>query len=186
MTDAGIAANTELNPSEQPPIRGRHVLAAMMGNALEFYDFTTYAFFAIQIGHALFASASVYVTLMLSLGTFGAGFIFRPIGGVVIGRYADRVGRKPAMLLSFALMGGSIFALAIIPPYKMIGVAAPILAIAARMVQGFALGGEVGSTTTFLFEAAPANQRGLYTSLQGLSQSIASSSGAASAQSCRW
>jgi MFS family permease len=155
----------------------RYVLAATIGNALEFYDFITYAFFAIQIGHAFFPSHSAYGSLMLSLATFGAGFITRPIGGVVIGAYADRVGRRPAMMLSFTMMGAAIVCLALIPSYKTIGIAAPILAIAARMVQGFSLGGEVGPTTAYLLEAAPLKRRGLAVSWQGASQGIAATLG---------
>ncbi|HEY5105298.1 MAG TPA: MFS transporter [Caulobacteraceae bacterium] len=153
------------------------IAAASIGNALEFYDFVTYAFFAIQIGHAFFPSHSAYGSLMLSLATFGAGFVTRPIGGIVIGAYADRVGRKPAMMLSFTLMGAAIIALALIPTYKAIGIAAPILAVIARMVQGFSLGGEVGPTTAYLLEAAPVNGRGLAVSWQGASQNIAATLG---------
>ncbi len=148
----------------------RYIAAATIGNALEFYDFLTYAFFAIQIGHALFPAQSAYGSLMLSLGVFGSGFVTRPIGGLVIGAYSDRVGRRAAMILSFAMIGVSIIAMALIPPYSMIGIAAPILAIIARMVQGFSLGGEVGSNTAFLLEIAPVEQRGLTVSWQGASQ----------------
>ena len=126
---------------------------------LEFYDFITYSFFAIQIGHTFFPSQSQFNSLMLSLATFGAGFITRPIGALVIGAYSDRVGRRPAMVLSFALMGSAIVALALIPSYDAIGVAAPVLAILARMAQGFSLGGEVGPTTAYLMEAAAADKR---------------------------
>jgi MFS family permease len=165
---------------EPVTIRRRHVMAAVIGNALEFYDFTTYAFFSVAIGQAFFPSGpgglttTEFGSLMASLGTFGAGFILRPIGGLVIGSYADRIGRRPAMLLSFTLMGLAILALALIPSYRSIGVVAPILAVAARMLQGFALGGEVGPTTAYLVEAAPERQRGLYASWQSASQSIAS------------
>ena len=155
----------------------RHVAAAVIGNALEFYDFVTYAFFAVQIGHAFFPTHNAYASLMLSLGTFGAGFAMRPLGGIVLGRYADKVGRKPAMLLSFALMGCAILAVAVIPSYAMIGITAPVLVVLARMVQGFALGGEVGSSTAFLMEAAPLYERGFYAAWQGGSQYIASFGG---------
>src|ERR1700760_5012681 len=83
----------------------RAAFAATIGNMLEFYDFITYSFFAIEIGHTFFPAQSEYGSLMLSLATFGVGFITRPIGGIVLGIYFDRVGRRPAMLLSFALMG---------------------------------------------------------------------------------
>jgi len=151
----------------------RHIAAVTLGNALEFYDFLTFSFFAIQIGHAFFPSNSAYGSLMGSLATFGAGFATRPLGAIVIGRYADRVGRKPAMLLSFVLIGVSIFGMALIPPYAAIGLAAPVLAVIARMLQGFSLGGEIGSNTAFLLEAAPPHARGLIVSWQGASQMIA-------------
>lgn len=160
--------------SEAPKIPRRHVAAAVIGNALEFYDFVTYAFFAVQLGHTFFPSHDAYASLMLSLGTFGAGFAMRPLGGVVLGRYADKVGRRPAMLLSFGLMGGAILAVALIPSYAAIGVAAPVLVVLARMVQGFALGGEVGSSTAYLVEAAPVYERGFYAAWQGGSQYMAS------------
>ncbi len=161
-----------------PVIKRRHVAAAVAGNALEFYDFTTYSFFSIAIGHAFFPAGALagteFGSLMLSLGTFFAGFLLRPVGGIVLGHYADRVGRRPAMLISFTMMGLAILALALIPPYSSIGLAAPILAIAARLTQGFALGGEVGPSTAYLVEGAPASRRGLYASWQSASQSVSS------------
>ena len=149
----------------------------MIGNALEFYDFTTYAFFAREIGAAFFPVHSQFMRLILALATFGAGFILRPIGSVLIGRYGDRHGRKPAMLFSFALMGGAILALALTPSYARIGVVAPILVLVWRLAQGFALGGEVGPTTAFLVEASPAARRGLYSAWQGASQNLATIAG---------
>ncbi len=155
----------------------RYIAAATIGNALEFYDFMVYAFFAIQIGHAFYPSDNAYASLMLSLATFGAGFVTRPLGGIVIGAYADRVGRRAAMMLSFTLMGCSILALALTPSYASIGIAAPIIALIARMAQGFSLGGEVGPTTAFLLEAAPENRRGRVVSWQGGSQYVATTTG---------
>src|ERR1700722_7817240 len=144
-----------------PVLTGRAILGATIGNMLEFYDFITYSFFAIQIGHTFFPAQGPFASLMLSLATFGAGFVTRPIGALVIGAYPDRVGRRPAMMLSFTMMGAAVVSLALIPSYRTIGIAAPILAVLARMVQGFSLGGEVGPTTAFLLEAAPPNRRGL-------------------------
>jgi MFS family permease len=160
-----------------PPVLKRHVAAAVAGNALEFYDFTTYAYFAIQIGHAFFPSRAPFVSLILSLMTFGAGFLLRPVGAVVIGRYADRVGRKPAMLVSLTLMGVAVLGLALTPSYAQIGPAAAFLALGWRLVQGFALGGEVGPSTTFLVEAAPPHRRGLYGSWQAAGQAAAAMAG---------
>jgi len=162
-----------------PALKRRHVAAATIGNALEFYDFLTYAFFSIQIGHAFFPAQSAYGSLMLSLATFGAGFVTRPIGALVIGAYSDRAGRKPAMMLCFILIGCSILGMALIPTYAAIGIAAPILAVLARMLQGFSLGGEIGSTTAFLLEAAPLDKRGLIVSWQNASQLIALLTGGA-------
>jgi MFS family permease len=110
---------------------------------------------------------------MLSLGAFGAGFVSRPIGAIVIGRLGDRVGRKPAMLLSFALMGVSMLAMAFTPDYAVIGPAAPLLVLLARLTQGFAMGGDIGSTTTFLLESAPESRRGLATAWQLATQGVA-------------
>jgi len=162
-----------VDETAQRRLVARSILGATVGNALEFYDFITYAFFAIQIGHAFFPAKNHYVSLMLALMPFLAGFLTRPVGGIVIGAYSDRVGRRAAMMLSFTLMGTAIVALALIPPYAKIGIAAPILAVVARMVQGFSLGGEVGPTTAYLMESAPASRRGLAVSWQGASQGIA-------------
>jgi MFS family permease len=161
-----------------PPLSGRATLGATVGNMLEFYDFITYSFFAIQIGRTFFPADSRFASLMLSLATFGAGFVTRPIGAIVIGSYSDRVGRRPAMILSFAMMGCAMLVLALIPSYHSIGIAAPLLAIVARMVQGFSLGGEVGPTTAYLMEAAPPDQRGLAVSWQPVSQQVAATAGA--------
>jgi MFS family permease len=158
-------------------IKARHVVAAVTGNALEFYDFSTYAFFAVQIGKTFFPGRSPFESLMLSLATFGVGFLGRPIGAALIGVYGDRVGRRPAMLLSLAMMGFSILALALTPSYAMIGMAAPVIVLIARIVQGLALGGEIGPTTAFLIEAAPEDKRGFYGCWQYASQSVATLAG---------
>lgn len=133
------------------------VAGVVAGNALEFYDFLTYSFFAAQIGRTMFPQDGGH-GLLLSLATFGVGFLTRPLGGLVIGRIADRRGRKPAMLLSFGCMGASLVGLALTPGYVAIGLAAPVLVVAFRMLQGFALGGEVGPTTAFCWRPRrPAN-----------------------------
>jgi MFS family permease len=155
----------------------RAVLAATIGNGLEFYDFVTFAFFAIQIGHTFFPSVDPFVSLMSSLATFGAGFLSRPLGAWVLGGYADRHGPKPAMLISMVLMGLGIVLLALTPGYATIGIAAPIVAVTARLIQGFALGGEVGSATTYMLEAVPDNRRGLSASFQAVSQAVAVTAG---------
>jgi MFS transporter, MHS family, citrate/tricarballylate:H+ symporter len=148
------------------------IASVAAGNALEFYDFVTYAFYATQIGRALFPGDKSS-TLLLSLATFGVGFLTRPLGGILIGRLADRRGRKPAMILSFSIMGLAMTGLALTPSYGAIGMAAPLLALFFRLLQGFALGGEVGPNIAYLLEAAPPNRRGFYISLNFASADLA-------------
>lgn len=145
-------------------LTGKQIAAVAAGNALEFYDFVTYSFFAVQIGRSLFPGDSSQ-SLILSLATFGVGFVSRPLGGLIIGRMADRRGRKPAMILSFALMGIGIVGLALTPSYRVAGLAASLMAVLFRLLQGFALGGEVGPNAAFLMEAAPPHRRGFYLSI---------------------
>jgi MFS family permease len=149
------------------------VFAVGIGNALEFYDFLTYSYFAIQIGHCFFPAAQTTHGLLFSLATFGVGFITRPLGGLIIGRFGDRAGRKPAMVLSFTLMGVGVTGLALTPSYSTIGILAPILLLTFRLVQGFALGGQVGPSTAYLIEAAPPHRRGLYVAVQFMTQDLA-------------
>lgn len=159
---------------DQPRVKGSVVAAAVAGNALEFYDFTTYAFFAVYIGETFFPSHDPLMSVLLSVAVFGVGFITRPIGGIVIGAFADRVGRKPAMLLTIALITVGTLGLCLTPSYASIGVAAPIIVVCMRLIQGFALGGEVGPSSSYLIEVAPSGKRGLYGSWQLASQGLAS------------
>jgi MFS transporter, MHS family, citrate/tricarballylate:H+ symporter len=164
--------NTQNAPEKHTTVPARHIAAVVIGNALEFYDFLTYAFFAVYIGRTFFPSSIPSASLLASLGTFGVGFVTRPIGAWVIGRMGDRRGRKPAMIFSIALTGVAITGLALTPSHARIGVAAPMLVIFFRLLQGFALGGEVGPTTAFLLEAAPPGRRGFYASFQLWSQHL--------------
>ncbi len=149
------------------------VAATVAGNALEFYDFVTYAFFAVYIGQAFFPASTPFASLLLSLAVFGVGFIFRPLGAVVIGAYADRAGRRPAMILTIGLITIATMGLALTPSYASIGLAAPAIVVACRLIQGLALGGEVGPASAFLIEIAPPHSRGLYASWQLASQGMA-------------
>src|SRR5476651_1093167 len=149
------------------------VAATVAGNALEFFDFVTYSFFAVQIGQTFFPLSNDFASLLASVGVFGVGFIFRPLGGILIGAYADRAGRRPAMLLTIVLITVGTMGLALTPSYASIGVAAPAIVILCRLVQGLALGGEVGPASVFLIEAAPKGKRGLYSSWQLASQGLA-------------
>ena len=158
-------------PAKRVPLR--FVLAVFVGNGLAFYDFVTFSYFSVYIGRTFFPSHDPTASLLASLATFWLGFLTRPIGAVVLGSMGDRKGRKPAMLLTFLLLGISIAGIALTPSYAQIGTAAPVLVILFRLLQGFALGGEVGPSTAYLIEAAPPHRRGLYVSLQYATQDVA-------------
>ncbi|MDN8540172.1 MFS transporter [Erwinia sp. BC051422] len=131
------------------------LFATCIGNALEWFDIAIYGFFASYIAQAFFPTADPAVSLLLTFGSFGVSFLIRPLGAVVLGAYADRVGRKKALLMSISLMmlGGAIIVL--MPAYATIGLAAPVLVLLARLIQGFSAGGEFGSSTAFLVEHFP-------------------------------
>lgn len=152
---------------------GWGVAATAAGNALEFYDFIAYGTFAVYIGRAFFPSGNPLTSLLLSLATFGVGFLTRPLGGLWIGAYADRAGRRPALTLTIALMALGTLALVLTPSYSTIGPAAPVILVLARLAQGFALGGEVGPATAVLLECAPLGRRGAFVSWQGITQGVA-------------
>src|ERR1700730_17276620 len=151
----------------------KRMVAIGLGNALEFYDFMISSFFAVQVGHAFFPTEFGARGLLYTLATFGVGFFMRPLGGIVIGRYGDARGRKPAMMWSFSLMGLSILGMALTPSYASIGIAAPILLLCFRLLQGFAVGGEVGPITAYAAEAAPRGHRARYVSILQTGQGLA-------------
>lgn len=160
--------------ARKQPVSRRIVAATVAGNAMEFYDFTTYAFFAVYIGKTFFPAGNDFISLLVSVAVFGVGFVTRPLGGILIGAFADRVGRKPAMLLTIALITVGTLGLAATPSYASIGLAAPVIVVLCRLVQGLALGGEVGPSTAYLLEIAPSSRRGLYGSWQLASQGVSS------------
>jgi MFS family permease len=150
---------------------GRRAIAAItLGNGLEFYDFTVYSFFAVLIGKLFFPVGGTMGQLMLSLATFGVGFIARPLGGVLVGLYADRAGRKPAMALTLWMMGLGSALFVAAPTYAQAGWLAPALIVVARLVQGFAVGGELGASSAMLMEYADDDSRGYFGSWQLFSQ----------------
>jgi MFS family permease len=133
-------------------------LAAISGNTIEFYDFVVYSFFATYIGDSFFPASSPVSGLLNALAVFATGFAARPVGAFVLGRHADRHGRRPAMVISMALITGATLSMALLPGYKHIGAWAPVLLVLCRIVQGFALGGEAGPATAYLLESAPAGR----------------------------
>ncbi|MGA7073568.1 MFS transporter [Bradyrhizobium sp.] len=149
----------------------RLIVATSIGNALEWYDITVYGYFAVYISKAFFPNDNQTTSLLLTFGTFGLAYLARPIGGLVLGAYADRHGRKASLLISIVLMTLGTSAVALMPTYGTIGVLAPIAVIAARLVQGFSAGGEFGSSTAFLVEHRP-DQRGFIASWQFASQGL--------------
>jgi MFS family permease len=156
-----------------PGISRKAIAAAVAGNALEFYDFVIYAYFAVYIGRAFFPVSGEFGSLLAAVAAFGVGFFTRPLGGVLIGAFADKAGRKPAMILTVALITVGTLGLAATPSYASIGIAAPIIVVFCRLLQGLALGGEVGPATSLLIEAAPPGKRGFYSSWQIASQGLA-------------
>jgi len=171
--DARVGSGAETHTPAPRSVPLRHVMAVFVGNGLEFYDFLTFSFFAVYIARTFYPGDNPTAGLLATLATFGAGFLTRPVGAIVIGSMGDRIGRKPAMLVSFTLMGVAVTGLALTPSYAAIGVAAPILVLLFRLLQGFALGGEVGPTTAYMAEAAPPHRRGLYLCMQYATQDTA-------------
>ncbi|MEA3094975.1 MAG: transporter, family, proline/betaine transporter [Caballeronia sp.] len=176
VSSLNVAPGATLGQRKQS--RARLVTAAAVGNALEFYDFTVYGFFALLIGKLFFPVHDPVGQLLLAVASFGVGFFTRPVGGLVIGMYADRAGRKKAMVLTLGLMAVGTAMIAIAPSYGQAGFIGPVILVIARLIQGFSAGGEVGASTTLLLEQAPPNRRGLYASWQFASQGLAALAGA--------
>src|SRR5678815_5038701 len=122
----------------------KSVVAVVIGNWLEFYDFLVFTFFAVMIGDAFFPAESQFGRLLGALATFGVGFVTRPLGAAVIGPYADRAGRRAALTVTLLLMAFGSALIALTPSYRQIGIAAPAMLVIARLIQGFSCGGEVG------------------------------------------
>lgn len=153
--------------------RARLIAACTIGNALEFYDFVIFSFFAATIGALFFPSQDPTVQLLLSFATYGVGFLMRPLGGVVLGAFADRKGRKSATVLTLFLMALGTGMIGLAPTYAQIGLAGPLVVVLGRLIQGFSAGGEVGASTTLLAEYAPRAERGFFGSWQLASQGAA-------------
>src|ERR1700736_1000827 len=149
------------------------VIRVSSGNFLEMYDFMVFGYYASAIGKAFFPSGSPFVSLMLSLMTFGAGFLMRPLGALVLGAYTDRHGRRAGLLLTLALMSVGIFSIAFMPGYATIGLLAPLLVVFGRLLQGFSAGMELGGVSVYLSEIATPGHKGFYVSLQSGSQQVA-------------
>jgi MHS family alpha-ketoglutarate permease-like MFS transporter len=146
--------------------RVKSIIGGSLGNLVEWYDWYAYTAFSLYFSGAFFPSGNQIVQLLNTSGIFAIGFLMRPIGGWIMGTYADRKGRKKALTLSVLLMSVGSLLIAITPGYKQIGVAAPILLLLARIIQGFSVGGEYGTSATYLSEMATKKHRGFYSSFQ--------------------
>ena len=145
----------------------------VVGNGLEAFDFVIFGFLAVALGTLFFPKQDAATQVLLSLSVFGAGYLIRPLGSIVLGAMADRYGRKQVLTLTLFLMALGTGLIGILPTYGQIGILAPVLMVLARMIQGFSAGGEVGTATTYLVESAPPSRRGFYSSFQIVSQSLA-------------
>jgi MFS family permease len=149
------------------------VIRVSSGNFLEMYDFMVFGYYAAAIGRAFFPSGNAFASLMLSLMTFGAGFLMRPVGALLLGAYTDKHGRRAGLLLTLSLMSVGIFSIACMPGYATIGLLAPLLVVVGRLLQGFSAGMELGGVSVYLSEIATPGHKGLYVSWQSGSQQIA-------------
>ena len=160
-------------PISTPVSQSKIVVAAVIGNLLEFFDFTVYSFFALTIAKLFFPAHDPVVSTLLALSAFAIGFVARPVGGFVLGHYADKHGRRAALTLTIFLMAVGSAMIGLAPGYATIGLAAPALIVFARLLQGFAQGGEFGAATATLLETGSAKGRGFRASWQLASQGAA-------------
>lgn len=149
------------------------ILRVTSGNFLEMYDFMIFGYYSPLIAKAFFPNKSEFTGLMLSLATFGAGFLMRPLGAIVLGGYTDRYGRRSGLLLTLALMACGTLSIACTPGYAVIGLAAPLIVLMGRLLQGLSAGAELGGVSVYLSEIAPPRCKGLYVSWQSASQQLA-------------
>ncbi|PRA00551.1 MFS transporter [Arthrobacter sp. MYb211] len=160
---AALAAdNGPASPSVDPQTRRKVVAASFIGNFVEWFDYAAYGYLAVTIAAVFFPESAPQTALLLTFGLFAISFLVRPLGGFVWGHIGDRVGRREALSWSILLMSGATFAIALLPGYASIGIGAPLLLLALRLVQGFSASGEYAGASAFLVEYAPANRRGLY------------------------
>lgn len=162
------AAEEQIKAQAATPARSvaGNVIRGSLGNLIEWYDWYTYAAFSVYFASVFFPSGNQTAQLLNTAGIFAVGFLVRPLGGWVFGRYADRFGRRAALTFSVTLMGLGSLGIAVLPGYAQIGTLAPILLVAARLLQGLSLGGEYGTSATYLSEVATPHRRGFYSSFQ--------------------
>lgn len=153
--------------------KAKAVFRVVSGNFLEMYDFMVYGFYATAIAKTFFPGDDPFASLMLSLATFGAGFLMRPLGAIFLGAYIDRHGRRQGLIITLGLMAVGTLLIAFVPGYATLGVAAPLLVLLGRLLQGFSAGVELGGVSVYLAEIAPPGKRGFFVSWQSASQQVA-------------
>jgi MFS family permease len=158
---------------ESRNVQFARILRVAVGNALEMYDFQIFGYYAVAIGATFFPNTSEFASLMAALTTFGAGFLMRPLGAVVLGAYIDHHGRRAGLLLTLCLMAFGTLSIALLPGYRTLGLLAPLLVLAGRLVQGFSAGVELGGVSVYLSEIATPGHKGFYVSWQSGSQQVA-------------
>jgi MFS family permease len=163
MTGMNISA--QITPQKISPTQRKVVLAACFGTFLEWYDFLTFASLATYFSVLFFPPDNPTAALLASLATFGVGMLVRPLGAAVFGSLGDKYGRRPVFITTIFLMGITTFGVGLLPTYSKVGLLAPLLLLALRLLQGFAVGGEIGGAAVYLTEHAPDNRRGFYTSV---------------------
>ncbi|WP_040260706.1 MFS transporter [Pseudomonas massiliensis] len=155
------------------PGKGKAIFRVVSGNFLEMFDFMVYGFYATAIAATFFPTDSAFASLMLSLATFGAGFLMRPLGAIVLGAYIDRHGRRQGLIVTLGLMAMGTLLIALVPGYASIGVLAPVLVLIGRLLQGFSAGVELGGVSVYLAEIATPGRKGFFVSWQSASQQVA-------------
>ena len=161
-------------PDSERIARIKNVIRVSSGNFLEMYDFIVFGYYAAPIGRTFFPLQNPYASLMLSLMTFGAGFLTRPVGAIILGAYIDRYGRRAGLLLTLALMSIGTGTIACLPGYATLGLLAPLLILFSRLLQGFSAGVELGGVSVYLAEIATPGRKGFYVSWQSASQQVGS------------
>ena len=149
------------------------VLRVTSGNFLEQFDFFLFGFYATYISRIFFPSTSEFASLMLTFAVFGAGFLMRPLGAIVLGAYIDEVGRRKGLIVTLSIMASGTILIACVPGYATIGLLAPALVLLGRLLQGFSAGAELGGVSVYLAEMATPGHKGFYTSWQSASQQVA-------------
>ena len=149
------------------------ILRVTSGNFLEQFDFFLFGFYATYIAHTFFPASSEFASLMMTFAVFGAGFLMRPIGAIVLGAYIDKVGRRKGLIVTLSIMAAGTFLIVLIPSYQSIGLWAPLLVLTGRLLQGFSAGAELGGVSVYLAEIATPGRKGFYTSWQSGSQQVA-------------